>query len=116
MKKLLVLFLLSLAPLAAADANVTLTLDNAYLPSFRAYLLAAYPAADTDESGAVSNAEIVAWMEDRAQNMLQTFAQRGVEWAEANDPTTLPAAHRTALTAKQAADAALTTERDKIAP
>lgn len=108
--------LLLTTPAWTADAEITLTLDDSYVPAFRKYLLETYPAADADSNGTLTGAELIAWLNDRAQNMLMTFALRSVEWAEATDPTLLPQAHQDALTAKQAGDAALSTERDKITP
>lgn len=112
----ILLFLMLTTPAWAAEANVTLTLDDDYVPAFREYLLLHHPAADADSNGTLTGAELLAWLNDRAQNMLMTFALRSVEWAEETDPTLLPQAHQDTLTAKQAGDTALDVERAKITP
>lgn len=112
----ILLFLMLTTPVWGAEAQVTLTLDDAYVPAFREYLLLHYPAADADSNGTLTGAELVAWLNGRAQNMLMTFALRSVEWAEETDPTLLPQTHQDALTVKQAGDTALETERAKITP
>jgi hypothetical protein len=111
--KILLALVLMAAPLAAADITATATVADEHLPAFRAFLIAAHPEADTDESGAVSNAEAAAWLRRKMVETSRTFTVRAVEWAEANAREILPTTHRERRLALETAQAELETERTR---
>ena len=112
----LVLLMLAALPLGAADASITLTLSDQYVLAYRTYLADRHPDADANNDGNVSGAEALAWIQSRAQTWLKGDAAKASFWAEENAPETLPQAHQDALTARDAAVAALAIEQAKIAP
>lgn len=98
-----------------ATVNITLTLNDAHVPAFRAFLAEQFQEADTNQNGNVSGPEAIAWIQLKCQQLLNTLAvERAMPWAEENAPQLLPQEYQDAITAKESAASALATERQKI--
>lgn len=98
--------------MATITANVNL--PDEYIETVRWYLDKHFKVeVDTDENGTVSNAEAVAWFQDKFQETFDTFVNRGVQEAEAENVSVLPSTHQTAITSFESAKTTLEAERAK---
>lgn len=95
-----------------ATANIEITIADSRIAAVRAHLMATFPDADTDESGAVSNAEGLAFIQDRCQRLVTTIVnEKAMPQAEENAPGLLEQAYQDLLTARAANEAAIAAAR-----
>jgi len=120
MKNLLLLFTLALPLSAQTVVNDQFTVQNGTVGAILAYLATNHIiVADTDENGAISNAEAIAWYSARRQETADTFTKYAIDQAVAayrvnQTLTTLPADARTLLNNLIAAEAAWKAKYDQL--
>jgi hypothetical protein len=118
MKHLLTFLLFALPAFGQVQINTSATIQNAAVSPFRAFILAQFPAADTNADGAISNAEALAWLSNVKiqRDLVEFYVVQAVLRAETEDPTTLQQAHQDALTALAAAQANVQAQRELLCP
>lgn len=120
MKHLLALFVLAWPLAAQTTVNDSFVVQTDAIQAIKRGLEANYlEAADTNDDGAVSNAEAIAWYSARRQEVTDTFQRRAIELAVSayrgdQTLTTLPASTRAVLDALIAAEAAWQAEYDRL--
>ena len=120
MKNLLLLIVLALPLSAQTRVDDQFTIQNGTVGAIRAYLETNHIiVADTDENGAISNAEAIAWYSARRQETADTFTKYAIDQAvlayRADQTlTALPADARTLLNNLLAAEAAWKAKYDQL--
>lgn len=118
MRLLALFFFVAFPMIAQVPITTTATIQNNAVGPFRALILAQFPEADTNANGAISNAEALAWLSDVKiqRDLVEFYVVAGVLRAETADRTTLQQAHQNALTALDAAKAAVQEQRELLCP
>lgn len=120
MKHLLALFIVALPLAAQTTVNDSFVIQADAIKAIKLGLEANYlEAADTNDDGAVSNAEAIAWYSARRQEVADTFQRRAIDVAVSayradQTLTTLPAGTRALLDALIEAEAAWQAEYDRL--